>query len=115
MGGLTLFSKAKILHNGIKASWNLKNNECLKNNENLGQSLVYRVDEGEGQDIEIAGGPLTYQYRFKVKRNCIYNINKRNKRCLKWCKKNYGFNGYMMYRTYFNCSMARRDIIISIF
>ena len=78
MGGLTLFSKAKILHNGIKASWNLKNNECLKNNENLGQSLVYRVDEGEGQDIEIAGGPLTYQYRFKVKRNCIYNINKRN-------------------------------------
>ncbi|XP_023321642.1 putative carbonic anhydrase-like protein 1 [Eurytemora carolleeae] len=32
---------------------------------NTGQSLVYRVDEGEGQDIGIAGGPLTYQYRFK--------------------------------------------------
>ena len=53
--------------------------------------MVYRVDEGEGQDIGIAGGPLTYQYRFKVKRNFIYNIGKRNKIVLKIMqKKNYG-------------------------
>ena len=49
---------------------------------------MYRVDEGEGQDIGIAGGPLTYQYRFKVKRNFIYNIGERNKIVLKIMQKN---------------------------